>query len=99
MDGSEEKDVALVGKIKEKKKYMSKVNCFSCHNIGHYTSQCSNKKKKQEPKVSASTEIVDLTKKYENKFSLMTGPLGNGCLVFEDIEVWFVDNEASWNMT
>jgi hypothetical protein len=29
----------------------------------------------------------------------MTGPLGSGCLVFEDIEVWFVDSRASRHMT
>jgi hypothetical protein len=28
----------------------------------------------------------------------MTGPLGSGCLVFEDIEVWFVDSGASRHM-
>jgi hypothetical protein len=28
----------------------------------------------------------------------MTGPLGNGFLVFEDIEVWFLDSEASQHM-
>jgi hypothetical protein len=29
----------------------------------------------------------------------MTGPLGSGCPVFEDIEAWFVDNGASRHMT
>jgi hypothetical protein len=29
----------------------------------------------------------------------MTGPLGSGCPVFEDIEAWFVDNGASQHMT
>jgi hypothetical protein len=29
----------------------------------------------------------------------MTGPVGSGCLVFEDIEVWFVDSGASRHMT
>jgi hypothetical protein len=33
------------------------------------------------------------------EFSLMTGPLGNGCLVFKDIEVWFMDSGASRHMT
>jgi hypothetical protein len=29
----------------------------------------------------------------------MTGSLGNGCLAFEDIELWFVDSGASRHMT
>jgi hypothetical protein len=29
----------------------------------------------------------------------MIGPLGSGCLVFEDIEVWFVDSGDSRHMT
>jgi hypothetical protein len=29
----------------------------------------------------------------------MIGPLGSGCSVFEDIEVWFVDSGASRHMT
>jgi hypothetical protein len=28
----------------------------------------------------------------------MTSPLGSGCLAFEDIEVWFMDNGASRHM-
>jgi hypothetical protein len=88
-----------VGKNNEKKKDMSKVRCFACHKTGHYASQCSNKKKKKlEPKVSTSTEIVEFGEKYE-EFFLMTGLVGSGCLVFEDINVWFVDNGASWHMT
>jgi hypothetical protein len=94
----DDKNVALV--VKGKKKDMSKVRCFACHKTGHYASQCPNKKeKKLEPEVSASTKIAEFVERHEREFSLMTGPLGSGCLVFEDIEVWFVDSEASRHMT
>jgi hypothetical protein len=55
LDGADENNVALVVKGNEKKKYMSKVIFFACHKTGHYPSQCLNKKKKKlEPKMSAS---------------------------------------------
>jgi hypothetical protein len=55
--------------------------------------------KKPEPEVSASAKIEEFVERHEREFYLMNGPLGNGCLVFEDIEVWFVDNRASRHMT
>jgi hypothetical protein len=87
-DGLDEQNVSLLGKSKDKKKDMSKVKCF-----GHYASQCPNKKnKKQEPEVSASTKVVEFAEKFEMEFSLMIGPSGSGCPVFEDIErgLWTV---------
>jgi hypothetical protein len=98
MDGADDKNVALVVKGNEKKKDMSKVRCFACHKTGHYVSQCPNKKK-PEPEVSASTEIAEFAERYEREFSPMTGPVGSGCLAFEDIESWFVDSGASRHMT
>ena len=96
VDGSDEQNLALVGKSKEKKKDMSKVKCFACHKTSHYASQFpNNKKKKLEPEMSTSAEIAEFAERYEREYSLMTGPVGSGCLAFEDIELWFVDNGAS----
>jgi hypothetical protein len=55
----DDKNVVLV--VKGKKKDMSKVRCLACHKTGHYASQCPNKKKKPEPVVSASAEVVEFT--------------------------------------
>jgi hypothetical protein len=94
----DDKTVSLV--VKGNKKDMSKVRCLACHKTSHYASQCPNKKeKKLELEVSASTEIVEFVERHEREFSLMTGALGSGCLVFEDIEVWFMDSGYSWHMT
>jgi hypothetical protein len=100
MDGADDKNVALVGKSNEKKKDMSKERCFACHKIDHYASQCLNKKKnKSKPEVPASTKIAEFVERYERGFSLMTSPMGSGCLAFKDIELWFVDSGASRHMT
>ena len=70
--GADEQNVALVGKRKDKKKDMSKVKSFTYHKTGHYASQCPNKKKrKKEPEVSTSVEVVEFTEKFEKEFSLM----------------------------
>jgi hypothetical protein len=87
MDGADDENVALVGKSNEKKKDMGKVRCFACHKTGHCISQCPNKKeKKSKPEVSTSTNIAEFVERHERKYSLMTGPMGNMCLTFGDIE-------------
>jgi hypothetical protein len=100
VDGTYDENIALLGKSNEKKKDLSKVRCFACHKTGHYTSQCSNKKeKKSEPEVPTSTNIAEFVERHEREFFfLMIGPLGSGFLVFEDIEVWFVDSGAFRHM-
>jgi hypothetical protein len=99
LDGANNKNVAPMAKGNEKKD-MSKVKFFAYHKTGHYASQCSNnKKKKPELKVAALAQVADFAEKFEKEFSLMVGPVGSGCLVFKDIESWFVDNGASRNMT
>jgi hypothetical protein len=98
LDSADNKNVALMAK--GNKKDMSKVKCFACHKTGHYASQCLNKKKKKpEPEVSTSVKVVEFTRRFEKEFSLMASSVGNGCLVFEDIESWFVDCGASRHMT
>jgi hypothetical protein len=100
LDGADDKKIYVVAKGNEKKKDMIKVKYFACHKTGHYASQCpNNKKKKPEPEVSNSTEVVEFAERYEKEFSLMIGLVGSGFLVFEDIESWFVDSGSSRHMT
>jgi hypothetical protein len=99
LDDEDDKKIGLMSKGNEKKKDMRKVKCFSCHKTGHYVSQCLNKKKKKTKPLVESIVVVDFTEKFEKEFSLMAGPIGSGYLVFEDIELWFVDSGASRHMT
>ena len=42
--------LALKGQQKQKKKDLSKIKCFRCGEMGHYTTQCPLKKKDKEEK-------------------------------------------------
>ena len=76
---------------------MNKVNCFACHKIGHYASQCPNKKKdKKKKKTSSSTDIDGFSSRFDEDFSLIT------CLSSSStkaIGVWYIDSGVSYNMT
>lgn len=59
------------GSSQDGKKDISKVKCFACHKIGHYVSQCINKKEdKGKAQVATSTKIIDFVVKFE-QFSLV----------------------------
>jgi hypothetical protein len=99
VDCVDDENDTLVVKRNDKNKDTSKVRFFSCHKTGHYDIQCPNKKeKKPKSEVSTSTEIAEFVERNEREFSLMNSPLGNGFLVFKDIEVWFVENGANRHM-
>jgi hypothetical protein len=80
------------------KKDMSKVRCYACHELGHYADQSPNKKKKKEPEVSASVEVVEFTEKFK-EFSLMACPARIGCLGCTCTLAWFLDSGTSRHMT
>ena len=77
---------------KGKKKDMSKVKCFHCHQHGHYATNCPQKKKNKQAGGSAAGEA--LASQFELDFSLIT------CLVSSVMgSVWFLDSGASFHMT
>jgi hypothetical protein len=63
--------------------------------LGHYASQCPNKKKKGKPQVAASTEVDEFSAKFEKEFSLVA------CLSSTSVStsVWYIDSGASSHMT
>lgn len=101
--GEDDENIVLIGMTKGKskkgssgwttsKKDMSKVKWFSCHNIGHYTSQCPNKNKgKKDAQVVASIED-DFVVRFEKELSLMSCLLGSGSAMYEDIGDFIKDS-------
>lgn len=75
-------------------KDISKVRCFSCHNIGHYAFQCPNKKEKKKG-VVASTEVDEFSTKFDIEFALMVSI----AISVTSSSLWFVDSGASCHMT
>ena len=52
-----------------KKQDMSKVKCFHCHEHGHFSTNCPQKKKNKKVRGSAAGEA--LASKFELEFSLI----------------------------
>jgi hypothetical protein len=71
----EDLDLASKGNGKAKKKGgknkdidISKVKCFQCHKMGHFSSHCPEKKKKNQPQMAASTTVDEFSKSFEEYF-------------------------------
>ena len=81
-----------LSKSKGKKLYLSKVKCFHCHEHGHLTTNCPQKKKNKKHARAATDEA--LASQFELDFSLIT------CLVSNAMgSMWYLDSGASFHMT
>ena len=74
-----------------KKRDMSKVKCFHCHDHGHYATNCPQKKKNKQ--VAGAVVGEALASHFEMYFSLIacmvSSALGSG---------WYFDSGASFHM-
>ena len=104
---AEQENVALAGKGKakkgsskgsnpqgeKKKKDLSKVKCYGCHEFGHYVSDCPQRKKGKK-QTTASASADELSSRMEDEFALIA------CMVSSTSQgVWYIDNGASFHMT
>eukprot|EP00253_Pinus_taeda_P006122 PITA_06122 len=104
----DEEYCALVGKAKKgkgkvshsksyschggKKKDMSKVKCFHCHELGHFATNCLLKKSKKKSSEGVVSEV--LATQFELEFTLIS------CMVSSMMgSVWYLDSGASFHMT
>jgi hypothetical protein len=78
----------------KKKFYTSKVKCFACHHLGHFTSQCRNKKGKPKKQMDATTDMDAFAARFKDEFSLLA------CLSTSRVTgTWYIDSGASCHMT
>ena len=74
-----------------KKKDLSKIKCFHCHEMGHYATKCLHKKADKNPSGGVAGEA--LASQFELDFSLIT------CMVTSVMgSVWYMDSGSSFDM-
>ena len=75
-----------------KKRDMSKVKCFHCHDHGHYATNCPQKKKNKQATGAVAGEA--LASQFKLDFSLIA------CMVSSAlVSRWYFDSGASFHMT
>ena len=83
---------SILNQSKGKKHDMSKVRCFHCHEYGHFSTNCPQKKKNKKVVGAAAGEALAL--QFELDFSLIA------CMVSSALgSVWYLDSGASFHMT
>ena len=104
----DEENIALVSKTRKgkgkvshskssssqggKKIDKSKVRCFHCYEVGHYATNCAQKK--SENGFSRGSDGEALASKFELDFTLIA------CIVSSMVGcVWYLDSGASFHMT
>ena len=76
----------------DKKKDLSKIKCFPCHEFGHYATKCVHKKSNKKPFGGAGCEA--LASQFKLDFTLIA------CMTNTVMgSVWYLDLGASFHMT
>jgi hypothetical protein len=78
-----------------RKKDLSKVKCFACHDYGHYASQCPLRRKGGRRQQALATKVEEVADRFQKEFLLVSALSG---IVWCD-GAWLLDNRASCHMT
>ena len=99
-------EMALAARMKGKKKEdLSKIKCFNCGEMDHFSSRCTMKKKTRDDEkkkgkkitsVSTSAEIDALNRGLEEEDLAMISHFSQGTI---DDDGWYIDSGASKHMT
>jgi hypothetical protein len=78
-----------------RKKDLSKIRCFECHDFGNYASQCPRQRGKGRRKHALIVEVDEVVEMFHMEillvFSLSSTVSNRG--------TWFVDSRAYFHMT
>ena len=69
---------------------MSKVKCFICRKQGHFASQFTDMKKKNNTQMVGSAEVEKFSKNFDEDFCLLACMASTTCS-----SVWYIDRGAS----
>ena len=81
-----DEDVAIAVRMKGKPKELSKIKCFNCGKMGHFSLRCAlktrddKKGKRKEKQIVASAEIDDLFRRLEEEDFAMISHFSQGII-------------------
>jgi hypothetical protein len=78
-----------------RKKDLSKIRCFECHDYGHYASQCPHRKGKGRRQQASTTEVDEVADRFQREILLVSALSGT----VSSSGTWLVDSGASCHMT
>jgi len=78
-----------------RKKDLSKIRCFECHDYGHYDSLCPHQKGRGRRKHESTTKVYEVVDRFQREFLLVSILSG----IVSSKGTWLVDSEASCHMT
>jgi hypothetical protein len=69
-----------------RKKDLSKIRCFECHDFGHYASECPLRRGRGKRQQASATEVDDVANRFQREIILVSGLLG----AISSKETWWI---------